>query len=175
MKTLKDICEGLLQGQDKTIKVGDDYDKIISKLYKGLQKYVKKPNIWVYKEKPHTDLVWFEFNLPLSDDVINIFCDQLSICYGNQKRKGMYLDVNVQYHPSSPNSVMCYIEVMNRDDIIVRIGTKKIFLNYNSASPKNDDIVTKIDNILKPAIKQVFEPTFKDIDSLINFIKTQND
>ena len=175
MKTLKYTLEGLLQGQDKTIKAGDDYDKIMGKLYKSLQKYVKKPNEWTYKEKPHADFVWFEFNLPLSDDVIDIFCDQLSICYNNHKRKGMYLDVNVQYHPSSPNSAMCYIEVMSRDNIIVRIGTKKVSLNYNSKSPKNDDVATKIDNILKPAIKQVFEPSFKDIDSLINFIEIQHD
>ena len=175
MKTLKDILEGLLQGQDKTIKAGDDYDKIISKLYKSLQKYVKKPNMWVYKERPYMDSIWFEFNLPLSDDVINIFCDHLDIAYNMQKRKGMYLNVNVQYSPWDPNILMCYIELINKVNVIVRIGTKKISVKYNSTSPKNDDIVTKIDNMLKPAIQQVFEPAFKDIDSLINFIKTQND
>lgn len=181
MKTLKYMLESSLLDIDGTFEKGDKHEKDIKEFFDEINKHLKNVKLWNIRRPNYNKLEWvcFDFNVPMNETILKFLEKPLNLKSSRYKIEDLYIEIKVLWDHFK-GEAKCFIELMVKSvigtDIIVRYSGKKFEPNFNTITPPNtlDDKIM-INKMLKPAIKNIFKPALKDIDTLIEFMTTQFD
>lgn len=179
MKTLKYMLESSLLDIDGTMKEGDKYNKDITEFFDEINKHLKNVKLWnIKRSKFNNEWVCFNFKVPMNETILKLISEPFKLKQGWYKTENLYIEVNTLWNQYE-GEAECHIELMLKNtvgiDIMVRYSGKIFKPNFNTKTPDILDDKIMINGLLKPAIKNVFKPALKDIDTLIEFMTTNFD
>lgn len=167
MKTLRDMCEGLLKGQDATIKTGNEFDKVYKtikteftkckKEFKNFLVNTDKYRVW---ETNHWDYV---FSYPAEKLLSYFDFDEYKYKGINKNFTGIKIVIAQAF-----GKYWCGVLIQDAKDPKFKSGTDLGFryMRINDSNGREYE-TPYITDLLKMIEKQVFE----DVDTFIAFLQ----
>jgi RNAse (barnase) inhibitor barstar len=169
------MLEASLLDIDGTFEKGDKYEKDIAEFFDEVNKHLKNVKLWNIRRPKLISKEWvsFGFKVPMNETMFKLIKKPLDL--KSYKIEDLYIDISVLWDHFE-GEAKCHIELMLKCDfgspIIVRYSGKEF------KPTKTLDILddkTLISGLLKPAIKNIFIPALKNVDTLIEFMTTNFD
>lgn len=170
--------EASLLDIDGTIDGGDKYNKEYNEFFDEIDKHLKNVKLWNIKRPKLISKEWvsFGFKVPMNETMFKLIKKPLDL--KSYKIEDLYIDISVLWDHFE-GEAKCHIELMLKyavgSPIMVRYSGKKFEPNFDAKTPDPLDDKFMTNKLLKPAIKNIFKPALKDIDTLIEFMTTNFD